>query len=340
MAKKREEMPQVEVDYTLDTTVDEAPQVVVPAGELRSTEEDEPIREAAPIKEDALVNCLRNEKIIVRHISRQKGNITNPKHVLYGGMSNNAKRKFSVPKLSTGIYVNVLTNAEKAYLENIMGFEHNRLSIHRKKDNYWNDGENDAAVVTLTKQDTILDLSNPEQYIKYKILLANKDKIAPSLQALMDSPKATYQFVLISKEDETKAAKQNMSNIQRCYKEFGKIEENKDVLRLIVETLTGKPTAANVKLDFLQTQANDLIQGDSKMFLNVITDPLLNTKVLIKKAVEAGLIAQRASQFYYRETNAPLCEYGEDATLSNAAKYLNQPKHQDVLFALQAKLNN
>ena len=75
------------------------------------------------------------------------------------------------------------------------------------------------------------------------------------------------------------------------------------------------------------------------MFLSVITDELLQTKVLIKRAVEAGLIAQRANQFYYRETNTPLCEYNEEATMTNAAKYLNQPKHQDILFALQAKLN-
>lgn len=339
MAKKREEMPQEELGFTLDTSVEEAQQVVTPVSELKNDEPEKKVERSVEVDEDTLVNCLRNEKIIVRHISRQQGIITNPKHVLYGGMSNNATRRFSVPKLSTGLYVNVLTNAEKAYLEYIMGFEHNRLSIHRKKDNYWNDGENDAAQVTLTKQDMILDLSDPEQYIKYKILLANKDRIAPSLEALTDSPKQTYQFVLINQDAETKVAKRNMSNIQRCYTEFGKIEENKDVLRLVVETLTGKPTAPNVKIDFLQTQANDLIQADSKMFLSVVTDPMLTTKVLIKKAVEAGLIAQRANQFYYRETNTPLCEYNEEATLSNAAKYLNHPKHQDLLFALQAKLN-
>lgn len=335
MAKKREEAP--EVDFTLDETVEETPQVVTPVSELRKEEVKEPAESTesnAPV-----VSCLRNEKIIVRHISRQQGNITDPRHVLYGGMSNNAIRRFSVPKLSSGLYVNVLTNAEKAYLENIMGFEHNKLSIHRKVDNYWNDGENDAAQVTLSKRDTILDLSNPNDYIKYKILLANKDAIAPSLQVLSDYPKATYQYVLINQGDETKAAKRNLTYTQRCYKEFGKIEDDKDTLRLVVETLTGKPVAATASLDFLQTQASDLIQGDSKMFLEVITDAMLPTKVLIKKAVEAGLIAQRANQFYYRETNTPLCEYNEEATISNAAKYLNQPKHQDLLFALQAKLN-
>ena len=30
----------------------------------------------------------------------------------------------------------------------------------------------------------------------------------------------------------------------------------------------------------------------------------------------------------------------EEPTLNIAAKYLNAPKHQDILFALQAKLNS
>ena len=66
-----------------------------------------------------------------------------------------------------------------------MQLEYNALSVHKKVDNFWDDS-NDVGIskVRLTKQDTILDLTSPEDYIKYKILLANKDFIAPSLQAL------------------------------------------------------------------------------------------------------------------------------------------------------------
>ena len=55
-----------------------------------------------------LVNCLRNERIIVRHIPRQSNMVQNPKHVLYGGMAENAIRVFVVPRLTSGKYVNVL----------------------------------------------------------------------------------------------------------------------------------------------------------------------------------------------------------------------------------------
>ena len=129
-----------------------------------------------------LINCLRNERVIIRHIPKYSSNITNPKHILYGGMAENASRTFVVPRLTSGMFVNVLTDNEKAFLENIMGLEDNALSIYKKVDNFWDDSnENGISKVRLLKQDNYLNLADPEDYIRYKILLANKDYIAPSL---------------------------------------------------------------------------------------------------------------------------------------------------------------
>lgn len=286
-----------------------------------------------------LVNCLRNERIIVRHIPRQSNMVQNPKHVLYGGMAENAIRVFVVPRLTSGKYVNVLTNDEKDFLEHTMGLEDNALSIHKREHNFWDDSNPDGiAKVMLKKQDNYLDLSDPNDYIKYKILIANKDWIAPSLKALEDHPKATYQYVIIGEGDETKSAKNNMSNTMMCYKEYGKIEDDVDTLRLIIETLDGRPVASTSKLEFLQTKINDLIQANPKTFLRVVTDKMLPTKVLIKKGVAAGVITKRGDYLYLRSDNKPLCEDGEDPTLNIAAKYLNDPKHQSIKFAIETEL--
>lgn len=286
-----------------------------------------------------LVNCLRNERIIVRHIPRQSNMVQNPKHVLYGGMAENAIRVFVVPRLTSGKYVNVLTNDEKDFLEHIMGLEDNALSIHKREHNFWDDSNPDGiAKVTLKKQDNYLDLSDPTDYIRYKILIANKDWIAPSLKALEDHTKATYQYVIIGEGDETKSAKSNMSNTMMCYKEYGKIEEDVDTLRLIIETLDGRPVASTSKLEFLQTKINALIQANPKAFLKVVTDRMLPTKVLIKKGVATGIITKRGDFLYLRSDNKPLCEDGEDPTLSIAAKYLSNPKHQSIKFAIETEL--
>ena len=318
----------------------ETPLVEVPKEEtpqkLRKTQK----KKIETIDENAPINCLRNERIIVRHIPKMTGMWgNNPRHILAGGMAEGAVRTFVVPRLSSGMFVNVLTDKEKSFLEEVMGLEYNALSIYKKVDNFWDDSnENGINKVKLTKQDNYFNLADPEDYIRYKILLANKDYIAPSMQVLQDTPKATYQFVIISEGEETKLAKNNMSATMLCYKEFGKIENDIDTLRVIIETISGRPISQSSKLEFLQTKANELIQTDSKIFLKVITDPMLSTKVLIKKGIEAGLISNRGNYLYLRADNTPLCEANEEPTLNLAAKYLNSAKHQDILFMLQAKL--
>ena len=328
------DMPDFDID---DSTIEAAPLQVVEK-EIPMAKET---KQATVKSTAATVNCLRNERVIIRHIPKESGMVTNPKHILFGGMAENAVRTFVVPRLSSGMFVNILTDSEKAFLEEVMGLEYNALSIYKKVDNFWDDSnENGISRVRLTKQDNYLNLADPEDYIRYKILLANKDYIAPSLQALQDSPKATYQLVIISEGDETKSAKDNMSATMKCYKEFGKIENDINTLRVIVETIDGRPTAPTVKLEFLQGRINTLIQADSKIFLRVITDPMLRTNVLIKRAIEAGLISNRGNYLYLKSDNTPLCEVNEEPTLNIAAKFLNAPKNQEIKFALEAKLKN
>lgn len=285
-----------------------------------------------------LVNCLKNEQIIIRYLPRQSRMVTNPKHVLFGGMAENATRTFVVPMLSSGRYVNVLTDSEKDFLEELMGLPPNALSIYKKVDNFWDDA-NEAGIskVTLRKQDNYLNLANVEDYIRYKILLANKDYIAPSLEALETNPKATYQFVILTEDSETQSAKKGMTTLMQCYTAYGKIEDEVDTLRVIIETLTGVRVHKNTKKEFLQTKVNELIQGNSKMFLKVATDPMLSTKVLIRRCVEEGLIAHRGNQYYIKDGNIPMCEDGEP-TLNVAAQWINLPKNQEIKLSLEAKL--
>lgn len=334
-----EEKVEVPTINNIDDSMEELPLQEVPKEETKVKSKGYTKPVTFNTNNDTTINCLRNERVIVRHIPKESGMVSNPKHILYGGMAENATRTYVVPRLSSNNFVNVLTDKEKAFLEEIMGLEYNALSVYRKENNFWDDSnESGISKVTLHKQDNFLNLADPGDYIRYKILLANKDYIAPSLQVLQDNPKATYQFVIIAEGEETKTAKDNMSTTMKCYKEFGKIENNVDMLRTIIESIDGRPTASTAKLEFLQTRINNLIQADSKMFLKVITDPLLETKVLIKKAIEAGLISNRGNYLYLRSDNTPLCEANEEPTLNIAAKYLNSPKHQDTLFTLQAKL--
>lgn len=334
MARTRVEAPKEE-DVVIDTTPIEETRVEIPK---RTKTKVEP---SPMTKEDnEPINCLRDERVIVRFIKRPSVLVNNEKHVLYGGMSESATRRFVVPRLSsTGLYVNVLTNNEMAFLEQAMGLEKGALSIYKKKDNFWSDANPEGiGKVVLRKQDNYLDLSIPEDYIKYKILLANKDVICKSQQEFEDHPRATYQFVIINENASMQSNLSKMDATMQCYTEYGAIRHDKDTLRTVIELIEGRPTSPNVKIDYLQGKANEYIQKDPRRFLGVIKDELLPNKVLIKRCVEAGLIGMKNHAYYLRENGLPLCDMNEESTLNNAARYLGNIKNQELKFSLEARV--
>ena len=278
-------------------------------------------------------NPLRNEKVFVRFVPKEDGLPKN--HVLSGGKADGAITKLCVPILrSTGTYKNILTNEEKEFLEDALGLDYNALSVYKKENNYW-----DSFYVTLTKEGVHLNLADPEDFIKYKVLLANSDIIAPSVQERLDRPKATYQFELVFADEETSIENTKMNATMSSYREFGKIDNDIDTMRVLVELLDSRPYAVNTKADFLKARINTLIQADPKLFLRSITDPLLHTKVVIRRAQELGKITKRGDYYYLAADGSPLCENGENPTLAMAAKYLNLPAHQDIKFILESEVD-
>lgn len=294
---------------------------------------------AVEAEKEQLVSCLRNERVCVRYVPRQSHMVTDPKHILYGGMANDAVKTFVVPKLTTGTYVNVLTNSEMAFLEEYLGMDKGALSVYKKQDNFWSDANPQGInKVRLKKQDNYLDLSVPEDYIRYKILLANKDFIAPSPQVLEDKPKATYQYVIIEGSEQVTSAKKSMDTTRECYMEFGKIEDDIETLMTVVELLDGRNVAPNTSKDFLHTRIDTFIQSTPKSFLKVVKDETLSTKVLIRRSINAGNIIKRGDYLYLKSDGKPMCGDNEEPVLSVAVKFLNNPRNQAIKLGLEALL--
>lgn len=322
-----------------EETINEVEKVVVPKEMIELTEPEVEHRPTRLSETKELVNCLTNEIVIVRFIAKARGNITDPRHVLYGNMAPKSKIKFPVPMLRNGFYADILTKDEMQFLEWKLGLKPGALGVYNREDNFWDDSNpRGIGRVELTKGDNYFDKSKPLDYIRLAILRKYSDIIAPSMQALQDKPKATYRFVMISESDSAKVANLKVTSKAQAYKLFGKIEDDKDKLRVIIEIIEGKPTAANSKLEFLQGVVGDLIEANTKLFINVVNDPYLDNKVLIKKAIEAGIIANRGNYLFYKKTNSPLCSNGENPTLNVAAKYLSLPKNQELKFSIEAEL--
>ena len=179
--------------------------------------------------EDELINCLRNERITVKFIPREKTGITDKHHPFYGGLADGAVITLVLPVLRNGSYKNPLTREEKDFLEYALGLETNALSVHNAKDNYWENYQ-----VRLSKEDYILDLSTPKGYIDYKVLLANTDYVAPSIEDLNNNDKETYRFVLISDKEVLDTTSSKVKSKERCMELYLAYKDDLDTLRCIM----------------------------------------------------------------------------------------------------------
>ena len=85
MAKKEETTE--DLGFSVDgDEVNDLPLQEVETPQITVTESYKKIEQDTVTQEDA-ISCLRNERIIIRHIPKETGIVSNPKHILYGGMA-------------------------------------------------------------------------------------------------------------------------------------------------------------------------------------------------------------------------------------------------------------
>ncbi len=273
---------------------------------------------------------LPNEVVYVKYIPRKKGMAANvpDDHVIAGGMMGEAVRKFRAPLTKSGAIANVLTNEEKKFLEDVTQL---KLSVYG---DFWVD-----FAVTLYKEESNnrLDLSNSIDYMKYKLLLACKNTIAPSWS--QRDAKLTYQFAIVRGGEEDKEAKKGLDAKKEAFKLYGKIEDDKDKLVGVLRLLSNKPISSDSKLDWIQGRVEEKLDESPKAFLDIVKDESFDTKILIFKGIEYGVIKRNGTQ-YGTADGLDLCESGEIPTYDNAVRFLENPRNQDIRSLVEAKINN
>jgi len=273
---------------------------------------------------------LKPKKVKVVPIKRARGMVKDPSHIAYFMMPG-ITNEFTVPRSRMGSLVTVLSSEEQKELEKAMGLDEGTLSPHRQKNNFWTSKK---AVVKLSDKTYQLDLSNPEDYIRYKILLSNRDLVAPDESSKFD--KATYIYYITSEEERIDARVSKSKKIKRAYQQALALEESKTKLRdfLIVY---GRRPADTLSKDALIAEIDNIIEHDVDGFLATCDDPLFNEKLILLKAVRYGFVKKEGTKFLL-PTGDMLCNKGESPTLVTAAKYIASPENQEILLTLTAKI--
>lgn len=286
----------------------------------------------APEKKEEYPNTdfLINEKVTIQYIKKESAYIKDPKHVGYGGLFEGSSIAIPVPLMDNNKMKNMLTKKEKDGLEFLLGVD---LSIYK---DYWRKEYQKGGMfpIFLGKDELILDKSNPEDYIKWKVLKASPI-VANSLDEIRN--KATYRFVMTAEGEVVRREKDKLGSKVVAFEMYVKYKNNKAVLRYILRNL-GRYTSQNQKLDFLQIETAKLIDKDPNLFVTVTTDEFIVAKVLLEECHEKGIINKVEKKFYTQDQE-PISD-GETPTMDVAARFLSCPLGQEMKLTLEAKLKN
>ena len=253
--------------------------------------------------------------------------ITDPEHEAFN-LFGTSTRDYLLPMDSQGNLHNPFScKEEQLWLEEALDID---LNWHKNKDNFWH-----KTNVSLGKQDLVIDLANPKEYIKYLIAKANKRYVAPNLAE--EKQRATYKYVIVQENDEIKQSAGKVNKTGKAYKFFGKIEDDKQAMLDFLKVY-GKKVSPASKEGFLVQEIGKIIEEDIDGFLAVADDKAnYEIKLLVENAVEAGAI-KKDRRKYYLPGGDPLCGEGDVPTLDNAISYLSNKANQDILSTLKARV--
>lgn len=239
-----------------------------------------------------------------------------------------ATNRFSVPLNRNGQYINPLTEQEANYLEQHPGMSLNKgdLSPYKKVGNFWKEIKG----IKLDKGELNLDLTNPMDYITYKILLLQKDIIAPSIaEAKM---KQSYKYAMVDEdfEDTTKSQKGNL-----VAEAMGLYVNMKNDHQKLVDTLfilSRARVKPNSKIEFLQGQVTDFALKNPERFIEIMNDKDLSTRILIEKAVSCKAIERKGG--IHRSSGGDLL--GTD--LQSVVEFLNDKANGAVKMIIEEQV--
>lgn len=272
---------------------------------------------------------LPQETVVVEFIKRKRGMAANVEdnHVISGGMLENATKKYCAPLQRNGSIANILTDEEKEYLERETGLN---LSVYGE---FWN---NTYVALKKDKAHNQFNLNNPIGYIHFKILLANKDEIAPSWESRNN--KQTYEFVIVRQDEKVNEKKVKLDTKKEAFKLYGKIENDREKLISILKLATNRPISQDSKLEWLQSEVEDIVDNKPSKFLSIANDVDFVIKALINNAVDCKVIKIEDNE-YYTSDGLKLAKGKKPASFDNAIEYLKDIKNADVKDIIEAKTN-
>jgi hypothetical protein len=276
---------------------------------------------------------LPNYKVTVTPVRRKGGWLSTNHEASF--LFKHSSFTFTLPMKPMGGFVDPLTQEEKDFLESTqagLDLKKDDLNINKRENNYWK-----TYRVKLDKNLRVLDLSKPADYIAYKVLLANKDLIAPSAQDKYK--KGTYKYALEREGAQDEEKFKEAGNKMKAYSFFASIENSPTKMRNFINVYNlkkrnGRVAAANSTKEFLVSEIQKIVDADMLGFIEQSVDPNYENHIIIFNGILCGAIKREGITYKTMENKI----LGD--TLEQLTNFYGNPVNSEELVKLQSRIEN
>ena len=207
---------------------------------------------------------------------------------------------FCCPIDSSGNFVKVLNEEERLHLEKMLNLPSGAMSHYSKsspksgKYSFWSSR---TTSISLNRDGTLLDLSDPTDYANYKVLLNNVDLISPSWDERHN--KATYKYALVDEKHEELTDFRKAEEESEAWAKYFEMGSSEDEMKDFLTVFHNKKIPADASKKWLLGQLGKCVRENMSKFMALANDPTYRTKVFLEKAVDAGVVKKKGRNYYF-----------------------------------------
>jgi hypothetical protein len=189
---------------------------------------------------------------------------------------------------------------EQEFFERLLGLAKGDLDISKTRtdekgnrfpDTFWQK----LGTVKLRNEANLLDLKNPMDLLKYKVLMLNKNVVAPSPSE--KNKKRTYRFMIVDQEVAEVHEKEELNTKLEAFSWFARIKADIEQLKEVMWLYDSRITNTT-NYDYVFAYVGKIVNDSPTNFLRLVQDPHKDSKLLLMRAVKTGALVLSKERTY------------------------------------------
>jgi uncharacterized protein YqgQ len=222
---------------------------------------------------------------------------------------------------------------ERKYFERVLGLnlDPNSAENHFNK-HYDSDNKRDRPTMVNIENKLDLNLNNPADMLRYKILLCHTAEIARSKEVYNQEKRPSTLFLMVQKNTDVSDIVEKAMLGAEAAKYYLEIVADKDKMLKFLTTVN-KVYDYRTDIQKLKAEVTKIYQADAKAFIDACTDVYADLKWVLTKARQMNVLDMNAANKTFSTKS------GERYTFDKLIEYFKDPRNSEEFMDIEIAIS-